>query len=72
MSSHHSQRFFNTHHGQVNARRDRQLQRQSERLQNFFATRKQLRMEYDISLVFGFICFAYTMFATATYLGYVL
>ena len=72
MSDHHSQKAINLHHDQVNASQARKLQYQADRLQNFLATRKQLRMEYNSSLVFGFICWAYTMFATATYLGYVL
>ena len=72
MASHHSQKFFNLHHDQVNAGKTRREQRQAERMQNFLATREQLCFEYNFPLVCGFICFAYTMFATATYLGYVI
>lgn len=72
MSSHHKQKFFDTHHDQVNAGRARRLQCQADRVQNYLAMRKQLRLEYNFMLVFGFICFAYTSIATAVYLGYVL
>ena len=72
MSSHRSQKAINLHHDQVNAGQARKEQCQAARLQNFLGMRSQLRMEYNISLIFGFICWAYTMFATATYLGYVL
>jgi len=72
MSSHHTQKYFNLHHDQVNAGRARREQRQGDRLQNFLEMRKQLRLEYNCVLVFAFICFAYTMLATTTYLGYVI
>jgi len=72
MSSHHSQEYFNLHHDQVNAGRARRLQRQAERLHSFLTMRKQLRLEYNCMLSFGFICFAYTMLATPFYLRYVL
>jgi len=72
MSSHHSQKAINLHHNQVSAGRVRRLQRQEERMQNYLGMRKQLRMEYNFMLVCGFICFAYTMIATAVYTGYIL
>lgn len=72
MSSHHSQEYTNRHHDQVNAGKARRLQHQAERLQGFLAMRKQLRLEYNCVLVFGFICFAYTQIATAVYLGYII
>lgn len=68
MSSHHSQEYFNLHHDQVNASKARREQRQMDRLHNFLEMRKQLRAEYNCMLGIGFICFAYTMFATAVYL----
>jgi len=67
MSSHHSQKFFNTHHDQVTAGKARRLQYQAERLEHYLTTRKQLRMEYNFMLVCGFICFAYTVLATPLY-----
>lgn len=72
MSSHHSQECFNLHHNQVNAGKDRRWQRQVDRLQNFLAVRKQLRLEYSYILALSFICFAYTMIATSVYLGYII
>ena len=72
MSNHHSHRSINLHHGQLNASQARKAERQVARAQNFQAKSSQLRMEYNISLVFGFFCFAYTMLATATYLGLLL
>lgn len=72
MSSHHSQECFNLHHNQVTAGKARRLKHQAERLQGFLAMRKQLRLEYNCMLVFGFICFAYTMIATSVYLGHII
>lgn len=72
MSSHHSQRCFNLHHDQVSAGKVRRLQRQAERLQGFLVSRAEAHFEYNCMLVFGFICFAYTMFASAVYLGYII
>ena len=72
MSSHHSQKFFNLHYDQVEAGRARRLQRKAERLQDFLTGREEARLEYRCMLVFGFICFAYTMIATAVYLGYII
>lgn len=72
MSSHHSQRWFNLHHNQVNAGRERRGQRQWERHENYMATRGEARREYGFMLCCGFICFAYIMFAIPAYLGYVL
>ena len=72
MSSHHSQKFFNLHHDQVNAGQARRQERQAERLQSFLSGRKETRFEYRCVLIFGFICFAYTMIATAVYLGYII
>ena len=72
MSSHHSKKFFNLHHDQVNAGRAKRLERQIERLQGFLSGREEARLEYNCILVFGFICFAYTMIATAVYLGYII
>ena len=69
MSNHHSQKSIRLHHDQLNASQARKEIRQEARSQNFQAKSSQLRMEYNISLIFGFVCFAYTMFATATYLG---
>ena len=72
MSSHHSQECFNLHHSQVNAGKARREQRREDRLRNFLETRRLLRSEYNCMLVFGFICFAYTMLATTVYLGYII
>lgn len=72
MSSHNTQKFFNLHHNQVDAGRARRLQRQADRLQCFLSGREEARFEYKCVLVFSFICFAYTMMATAAYLGYIL
>lgn len=72
MSSHRSQRCTNLHHNQVNMGKARRVQHQIDRLQNFLEMRKELKMEYDCMLSFGFICFAYTMIATSIYLGYII
>jgi len=72
MSSHHSQKWFNLHHGQVAAGRVRRLQRQTARLDCFLTGRAEARFEYNCGLVFGFLCFSYTMFVTATYLGHII
>ena len=68
MSSHHSEKCFNLHHNQVNAGKARREQRQVERLRSFLEGREQLKMEYNCMLGIGFICFAYTILATAVYL----
>lgn len=72
MSSHHSQKFFNLHHDQVNAGRARGLQHQTDKLQRFLSGREEARFEYRCMLVFGFIWFSYMNLATAVYLGYIL
>lgn len=72
MSSHHPRKWFNLHHEQVNAGRVRRLERQAERLRHFLSGREEARFEYQCMLIFGFICFAYTMIATAVYTGYVI
>lgn len=72
MSSHHSQKFFNLYHDQVNAGRAKRLQRQAERLQGFLSGREEARFEYRCMLVFGFIWFSYMNLATAVYLGYII
>ena len=72
MSSHNTQKFFNLHHDQVNAGRARRLQCQANRLQCFLNDRAEARFDYKCMLGFSFICFAYTMIATAAYLGYIL
>lgn len=72
MSSHHSKKWLNSHHDQVDAGRTRQLERQAERLERFLAGREEAQSEYRCMLIFGFICFAYTTLATALYLGYVI
>lgn len=72
MSCHHSQKSINLHHDQVNARRNRQFQRQAERLQSFLNGREEARFEYNCVLVFGFIYFSYISIASAIYTGYIL
>jgi len=72
MASHHSQRFFNLHHDQVNAGKARRLQRQTDRAQNFMALRGQARFEYNFTLVCGFVCSAYMIIIPAVYLGYII
>ncbi len=69
MSNHHSHRSIQLHHDQLNAAQAKREQKQEARLQNFETGRSQLRLEYNISLIFGFGCFAYAMLATAAYLG---
>lgn len=69
MSNHHSQKSINLHHEQVNAGKLRRKLRMEERLNNYVAKTRQLRFEYNFMLVCGFICFAYTAFATSAYLG---
>lgn len=70
MSSHHSQKWFNLHHSQVEAGRARRLQRQVERIECFLTGQQEDRFEYNCMMVFGFICFAYTALMTAVYLGH--
>lgn len=72
MSSHHSQKTIKLHHDQVNAGRARRVQRQIDRTFKYLAGREEARMEYRYMQGFGFLCFAYTMLATAIYLGWIL
>jgi len=70
MSSHHSQKSIKLHHDQIAAGKARRLQRQADRLHSFLEMRRQLRMGYNCTLVFAFICVAYTSIVTAVYTGY--
>ena len=72
MSNHHTQRWVNLHHDQVNAGRARRLQRQTGRLQCFLSGREEARFDYKCMLAFSFICFSYINLATAVYLGYII
>lgn len=72
MSSHRSQRCTNLHHDQVNAGKARREQRQEDRLKSFLEMRKDLRMEYNCMMSFGFICFAYTMLTISVYLPWLI
>ena len=72
MSSHRSQRSIHLHHDQVNAGKLRRQQRQEERQQRYLVMRHEARLEYGFMLSLGFVCFAYTMIATAVYLRFVL
>jgi len=69
MSSHHSQKWFNLHHDQVNAGRARKEQRQKSRLSSFLEGREQAIAEVWCVRGFEFLCFAYLMLATAVYMG---
>lgn len=72
MSSHHSQKFFNLHHWQVAAGKERRTQRQIDRQARYIAGGKAALRQYHITLCFAFGWFTYTQFATVTYLWYVL
>ena len=69
MSSHHTQAAIDLYHTQVNAGKERKAQRQESRVNNYMEISSQLRMEYNIMLIFGFIGFAYTAIIATSYLG---
>jgi len=69
MSSHHSQAAIDLHHAQVNAGIVRRSRRKEARVKNYMDISSQLRREYNILLVFGFIGFAYTAIVATSYLG---
>ena len=74
MSSHHSQKFFDLHHQQVGAGRERRRSRSLGRFRSFLVSRNLIRAEvrrdYYICLGFSFLCFLYITFLTLSYLGY--
>ena len=72
MSSHHSQKFFNLHHLQVAAGKERRTQRQIDRQARYIAGGKAALRQYHIALCFGFVWFSYTQFAIPAYLWYVI
>lgn len=72
MSSHHSQKSILLHHSQVNAGRERKLQRRLERLSIYWMKREESEANVKTASIFGFICFAYSMIATAVYMGYIM
>ena len=72
MPSRRIPRLYSLHHDQINAGRDRRLQRHADRIHAFLTLREQARWEHRFPLLFGFLCFAYTMLATALYLGRVI
>ena len=72
MPSHHSQKSILLHHRQVNAGRERRENRRLERLGIYWMKREQGEMRVRTAMTFGFICFAYSMIATAVYMGYIM
>ena len=72
MSNHHTQKAINLHHRQVNAGRQRRENRRLERLSIYWMKREEGEVNVKTTSIFGFICFAYSMIATATYLGYIM
>ena len=72
MSSHHSQKAIGLHHSQVQGGKDRREQDQADRVGKYTEAVRQHRFERNFQLVCGFICFAYTLFATAAYTGYII
>jgi len=72
MSNHHSQKSINLHHFQVNTGHARRQQFQVERMQRYLSKGNEARRDYAITLAFGFICFSYTIIASAVYLPYVM
>jgi len=72
MSNHHTQKAINLHHRQVNAGRERKLQHRLERLSIYWLKREEGEANVKMASIFGFICFAYSMIATAAYLGYIM
>lgn len=71
MSNHHSQQSILLHHKQVNDGKERRLNRQIERHQRYLTMRDEARSDYQCILNFGFIGFAYLMFAVTAYTGYI-
>jgi len=72
LSSHHSQEAINLHHEQVNAGKERKLQRQIDKQQRYLTLRNEARGNYNAVLCIAFVWFAYMQIATAVYLGYIL
>jgi len=70
MSSHHSQRFYDLHHAQVAAARERRYQRNLQRFFNWQIKRTEARDTYCYAAGLSFICFTYSMFMPAVYLAY--
>lgn len=71
MSSHHTRKAINLHHDQVDAARQRKLERQAGRVMVYRAKTNEAKRRHNIALIFGFGWFAYMMIATAVYLWYV-
>ena len=63
---------MNLHYHQISAGKDRRTQKQIERQARYIACGKAALRQYHITLCFGFVWFAYTQFATMSYLWYVL
>ena len=76
MSSHHSQKFFNLHHRQVEGGRERKRFRFLERLELFKEQRGSIQAEvkrdYLIGLAFTCLCSLYIVIACAVYLNWIL
>ena len=72
MSNHHTQKAINLHHRQVNAGRERKENRRLDRFSVYWLKREKGEANVRTASIFGFICFAYSMIATATYMGYIM
>ena len=75
MSSHHSQKFYDLHHQQVGAGRERRRARFRERLESFREQRGAIRAgiarDYLCVASFAFLCFVYIAFSIPAYLNYI-
>lgn len=71
MSSHHSRRFYDLHHQQVDGARERRRQRQVERREQFITWRNGIWADisrFNLALsVYGFIWFIFVATQTVTY-----
>jgi len=63
---------MNLHHLQVSLGKERRTQKQIDRQARYIAGSKAALRHYHMVLCFGFGWFAYTQFATMSYLWYVL
>lgn len=72
MSSHHTQKFFNLYHEQIDDRRQRQMTRDQARQERYLSHSHDALLHYNYVRLLVFIMFAYCGIASALYTGYVL
>ena len=72
MSNHVSQKAINLHHAQVDNAQARRGARRAQRVKAYRDQKKGHILQQHFAMFSDFTCFAYTEFATAYYLYYVL